>query len=185
MVGGIYAGNAFSRRSATARDAARLDEYIGLGEHTAMTGELDLQVGSTTITTSSGKPAKVMLTLTNKTSRPMALNSWLAPAPETFQSNQLPIKVRITRNGKPVRFVGNSLLYPPHTKKDFFVLKPGKSKRFAVDVSRGPKEGAWDMAKPGAYTAEIWYETYLTGRYIGVHAWTGMTNHVIVKVAVR
>jgi hypothetical protein len=184
-VGGIIAGNWIFRRHAAAQESARLDEYVGLAEHTGLAGELDLQVNPVSLTVPPGKPAKVMLTLTNRTTRPMTLNGWLTPAPALYQSNQLPFKVQITKNGRPVRYTGNSVLYPPHTKKDFFVLQPGQSKQIVTDLSRGTDDGKWDMSKPGVYTAEAWYETYLTGRYIGVHAWTGMTNHVIVKIIVR
>ncbi len=182
---GIYAGNWIFRRHAAAQESARLDEYVGLGEHTAMTGELDLAVSPVSLTTSPGGPAKVALTLTNRTSRPLILNAWLTPAPAAFQSNQLPFKVRISMNGKPVRYTGNPVLYPPHKKKDFFTLGPGQSRQLTVDLSRGPDGGKWDISKPGVYTAEVWYETYLTGQYIGVHAWTGMTNHVITRITVR
>ena len=184
-VGGIVAGNWIFRGRAAAQEFARLDEYVGLSERTGLTGELDLQVSPVSLTVAPGKSAKVTLTLTNRTTRPMTLNGWLTPAPALFQSNQLPFKVQITQNGKPVRYTGNLVLYPPHTKKDFFVLRPGQSRQIVTDLSRGTDGGKWDLSKPGVYTAEAWHESYLTGRYIGVHAWTGMTNHVIVKITVR
>lgn len=184
-VSGVIAGNAIIRNRTAAAESARIDEYLGLGERTGLTGDVDLQVSPMSLSVQSGKLANVKLTLVNRTSRSLKMNGWLSPAPESFRNNQLPFKVKITRNGRPVRYAGNAILFPPHTKKDFFALRPGQSKQITMDVSRGAADGKWEMSAPGNYTAEIWYETYLTGKQIGVKAWTGMTNHVVVRVTVK
>lgn len=183
-LGGIITGNWLLGRRAAAVESARLDEYVGLGARTGLTGELDLQVIPRTLSVKSRQPATVQLVLTNKSAKPMVLNAWLNPAPASFQSNQIPFKVKITKNGRPVGYAGNAVLFPAHTKKDFLTLQPGQSKQIDFDLTRTVGDGKWQMFAPGVYAAEIWYETYLTGKYIGVHAWTGMTNHVVVRVTV-
>jgi hypothetical protein len=184
-VGGVLTGNRLADKRAVVDEGRRLDEDIGLGERTGLTGALDLQVAPTSLNVASGQPAKVNLTLTNKTDRPLTLNGWLNPAPADFISNQIPFKMMVTRAGSKVAFRGNPVLYPPHEKKDFFQLRPGARKVIPVDLSELHGIGRWDMSAPGEYAVELWYETYLTGRYVGISAWTGMTNHVIVRVTVR
>jgi len=184
-VTGIRTGNWIVHRRAVADEARRVDEYVGLGERTGLTGELELQVEPRSMTIAAGQPIKIELTLINKTPKTILLNSWFWEAPAEFRSNQLPFKVIVTRSGKTVGFRGNVPLFPPHTKRDFRELGPGQSLPIEVaDLSKTPRIGTWDMSSPGVYRVEIWYETYLTGRYIGVHAWTGMTNHVVVQVTV-
>ena len=184
-VGGILVGNRLSNRSAIQEEGRRVDEYEGLGERTGLTGEVTLLVRPTSVTTESGDRFSVSLTLTNKTSGALLLNDWLTPAPAEFNSNQLPIKMIVSRSGHKVEFLGQPRLLPPHTRRDFIALKPGESKTFSVEVTTSGGMGRWEMAEPGDYSVEMWYETYLSGKYIGVKAWNGMTNHVIVKVAVR
>lgn len=162
-----------------------MDEYTGLGDRTGIAGDLALFVQPMRLSIKPGQPVKVRLVLTNKGKRPMFLSKRLSPAPAAYESNQLPLKVTVTRNGLPVEYRGDPVLYPPHTKRDFFRLDPGRSRHLTVDLSAGPQGGRWDMSAPGEYVVEAWYETYLTGRYIGVNAWTGMSNHVVLQVTVR
>lgn len=184
-VAGIRTGNWIVHRRAVAEEARRVDEYVGLGERTGLTGELELQVEPRSMTVAAGQPIKIEIALINRTPKTIRLNSWLSQAPAEFRSNQLPFKVIVTKAGKPVAFQGNIPLFPPHTKRDFRELGPGQSLPIEVaDLSKSVKIGKWDMSSPGVYRVEIWYETYLTGRYIGVQAWTGMTNHVVVQVTV-
>ena len=184
-VGGILAGNWLSRRNAIREEGRRVDEYQGLGERTGLTGEVTLQVNPISMTVESGDRFSASLTLTNKTSRALLLNNWLTPAPARFQSNQLPVKMVVRKSGRGVRFFGQPKLLPLHAKKDFAALGPGKSKVFRVEMNTVGGMGRWDIAEPGVYSVEIWYETYLSGKYIGVKAWNGMTNHVVVQVTVR
>lgn len=188
-VAGVWTGNKLADKRAVTNkqnnEARRLDEDLGLGQRSGLTGDLDLKVDQIKLTVDSGKPVKVVLTLTNKTRKLLMLNDWFTPAPADFKSNQLPFKVIVSKAGRKVPFLGNAIIYPPHTKKDFLKIEPGKSKSIPVELSRYPGIGRWDMTASGNYTIELWYETYLTGKYVGVNAWTGMTNHVIMQVTVR
>lgn len=184
LVGGILTGNWIAERHKVPADRQRMDEYLGFGERTSLTGQVTLQVDPRSLSITAGQPAKVKLTLTNKGKSPVRLNDWLEPAPASLLSNQFPFKVNVTKDGRRVRYQGNYVLPLPHTRKDFFALSPGKSKDILVDLSVGAGNGRWDMSSPGIYTVEVWYETYLTGRYIDVDAWTGTTNHVIVQISV-
>ena len=186
---GVWAGNKLADKRAVANkqnnEARRLDENLGLGQRTGLTGDLDLKAAPIKLTVDSGKPVKVVLTLTNKTRKLLMLNDWFTPAPADFKSNQLPFKVIVSKSGHKVPFLGNIALFPPHAKKDFLRLNAGKSKMITVELSNYHGIGRWDMTASGNYTIELWYETYLTGKYVGVNAWTGMTNHVILQVTVR
>ena len=184
-IGGVLVGNWLSRRNAVREEGRRVDEYEGLGDRTGLTGEVTLLVNPISLTVESGDKFSVSLTLTNKTSRTLLLNDWFTPAPAKFRSNQLPIKMVVRKSGKEVQFFGQPKLFPLHTKKDFMALEPGASKTFSIEVTTSGGAGRWDMAQPGVYTVEIWYETYLSGKYIGVKVWNGMTNHVVVQVTVR
>ena len=185
---GVFFGNRCADRWAQRRAATerlrRMDESVGLGPRTGLTGELELQVSSVKLAVYPGRPINIRLTLTNRTSKPMILNGWLTPAPVGLDSNQLPFKLVVSRAGQKVAFRGNAVLFPPHAKKDFFKLDPGQSREIPMELPRCPGIGGWDMSAPGDYSIEIWYETYLTGKYVGVDAWTGMTNHVVVQVTV-
>ena len=185
--GGVWTGNRLADRRASLEDEIRMDEYLGLGTRTGLTTEVALLVDPLSLTVRPGRQVKVNLTLVNRSRRKVKLNGWLTPAPADFESNQLPFKVIVTREGSRVGYRGNAVLFPPHTKKDFFTLRPGGRRVIPVDLSRGPNNGRWDMSATGDYTFEVWYESYLTGRYVGVRhgGLTGMTNHVIVKVTVR
>jgi len=184
-VGGIKVGNWLSHRNAVHSEGRRVDEYEGLGERTGLTGEVILLVSPMSLAVQSGDRFSLNLTLTNKTSKNLLLNDWFTPQPAKFDSNQFPIKMVVRRSGREVEFFGQPTLLPPHTRKDFIALKPGQSTTFPVEVSAAGRGGRWDMAEPGNYSVEIWYETYLSGKYIGVKAWNGMTNHVVVQVTVR
>ena len=184
-VAGILVGNWLTRRNAVQSEGRRVDEYQGLGDQTGLTGEVTLLVNPISMTVKSGDRFDVGLTLTNKTSKTLLLNDWFTPQPAKFQSNQLPIKMVVRKSGREVEFLGQPRLLPLHTRKDFIALEPEKSKVFSVEVGTCGDTGRWDMAEPGNYTVEMWYETYLSGRYIGVKAWNGMTNHVVVQVTVR
>ena len=181
---GIKTARWITQRRAVAEEGRRVDEYLGLGARTGMTGDLELQVNPLSLTIRSGQPAKVRLALINHTRKAMRLNSWLTPAPSFFDSNQFPFRIKMSAAGRAVTYNGGVSLPPPHTRKDFFVLRPGEARTIEMDVSHGPEGGVWDISRPGVYAAEIWYQTYVTGRWIGVNAWTGMTNHVIVRITV-
>ena len=184
-IGGLKVGSWLSRRNAVQSEGRRVDEYEGLGERTGLTGEVTLLVSPMSLAVQSGDRFSLNLTLTNKTSKTLLLNDWFTPQPAKFDSNQSPIKMVVRRSGREVEFFGQPTLLPPHTRKDFIALKPGHSTTFPVEVSAAGRGGRWDMAEPGNYSVEIWYETYLSGKYIGVKAWNGMTNHVVVQVTVR
>jgi len=181
---GILAGNWWINKHASSDKFISMDEYVGLGQRTGLTGDVELLVQPISLTVESGQPVNVNLTLINRTKKTLIMNGWLDSTPSEFKNNQFPIKVICSRNGRGVPYRGNVMLLPPHKKKDFFKLRPGEQKIITADLSRGPGDGRWDIASPGMYTFEVWYETYLTGRYIGVNAWTGMTNHAIVQVTV-
>lgn len=183
-LGGVWTGNWWTNSRPDRSRLCQRDEYVGLGPRTGLTGNVTLSVQPINISVKAGEPVNVSLTLANRGRKPVLLNSWFTPMPAVFKSNQLPIKVRVTRNGEPVAYRGNAVLFPLHTKRDFIKLRPGEERDIRVDISRGPDGGRWDVSIPGQYKFEIWYETYLTGRYIGVKAWTGMTNHVIVNALV-
>jgi len=183
-VAGVLVGNSLAGRDSVRDEAGRIDEYQGLGERTGLTGELALAVEPMSLAVQTGQPITVNLNLTNTTRKKMILNGWLTPVPAELNSNQMPIQVQVSREGRKVGFQGNSILLPPHTEDDFFVLEPGKSKVVQVDLSR-TASGVWNVREPGDYAFEVWYETYLTGKYVGVKAWTGMTNHVVVQVRVQ
>jgi len=185
VVTGILTGNWLADARAVLDERRRVDEHLGLGERTGLTGEIALLVDPMKLAVRAGEPVKVNLTLTNKGKEPVTLNGWFTPAPSEFESNQLPFKVIVSALGRRVEYRGDPVLFPPHTKKDFVTLGAGESKVIAMDLSRGPGSGRWDLSAPGVYKFEVWYETYLTGRYVGVNAWTGMTNHVIVEVTVQ
>ena len=181
---GVMAGNWWADRHASSDKLIRMDEYVGLGPRTGLTGEVELLVQPTSLMIESGQPVNINLTLINRTKKTLVMNGWLVPTPSEFKNNQFPIKIVCSQNRRGVPYRGNITLLPPHKKKDFFNLQPGERKTVTFDLSRGPGDGRWDAAAPGVYTFEVWYETYLTGRYIGVDAWTGMTNHAIVLVTV-
>lgn len=179
---GVMTGRWVVRGQDSPEDLIRMDEYLGLGERTGLAGKLLLRAEPSEYTVNADVPIRIKLVLTNSGKRSLTLNSWFQPAPADLRSNQLPIKVKIFKEGNKLPYHGNALLLTPHTKKDFFTLGPGKSRDIYVDLRSG--SNTWDMASPGLYTAEIWYETYLTGKYVGVDAWTGMTNHVVVQIQV-
>jgi uncharacterized cupredoxin-like copper-binding protein len=181
---GMLFGNWVSNHRKSSADLQRVDEYLGLGERTGLTGNITLQVDPCNLEVKAGEPAKVRLILKNEGHSRAYLNGWLDPTPANLGNNQFPIKVSITRDKEKIHYQGNFLLPPPHSNKDFFTLDPGKSREISVDLSRCAGNGRWEMFSPGIYTVEVWYETYLTGRYIGINAWTGTTNHVIVQIKV-
>lgn len=183
-IAGIYTGNAILDRRNEAAKQQNIDETIGLGEHTGITGELLLYVDPVKVVIRRGQPAFVTLTLKNNTKKDILINGWLILAPARFGSNQLPLKQTIRLGGKDVDYKGSITLYPPHKKDDFIKLKPGKEYKFKLDITKGAGNGEWKITRPGIYEVELWYETYLTGKYSGVNAWTGMTNHVVVKLQV-
>lgn len=183
-IGGIVVGMLLSRPDAKEEKLRRIDEYTGLGERTGLTGDLALTVDPVSLKVVPGRPIRVRLTLENRTFRTLVLNGWLSPAPADLNISQLPFKVRVTAGGRPVPFLGSPVLYPPHEKKDFFKLRPGERKTISVDLAGYPGIGRWDLSAPGDYIFEVWHETYLTGRYIGVQAWTGSTNHVLVQATI-
>lgn len=181
---GMFSANWVLSHRKSSADLQRIDEYLGLGERTGLTGDLALQVDPLDLAVKPGEPAVVKLALKNTSRSTIYLNGWLQPTPSNLGDNQFPLKVSITQDDHPVRYEGNFTLPPPHGNRDFFALAPGAIRKIPVDISKSPGNGRWGMARPGSYNAEIWYETYLTGKYVGVRAWTGMTNHVIVHVKV-
>lgn len=187
-IGGVFTGDwMYSRNQKVVMKQQRLDESLGLAERTGITGDLALQVKPINLTVKSGDPLRVNLTLINKSKQSMMLNEWFTPAPASYDNNQIPFKQIVKSLNKPMRYVGytgNIVLFPPHAKKDFMQLAAGQTHSFDVDLAKGPNDGRWNISAPGKYSIELWYETYLTGKYSGVNAWTGMTNHVIVKVTV-
>lgn len=184
ILGGVYTGKWISSRQPDPVKQQRLDESLGLAERTGITGDLALQVYPVNLTVKSGDPIKVSLSLKNNSKQDMILNKWLTPAPASYENNQLPMKQIVKSSNKFVGYRGNIILFPPHNKQDFVKLSSGNTYTFFADLVKGPDDGRWNISTPGRYSVELWYETYLTGQYSGVHAWTGMTNHVIVKVTV-
>ncbi|MHB1458534.1 MAG: hypothetical protein ACYC0V_16620 [Armatimonadota bacterium] len=184
ILSGIFTDRWISSRQPDPIRQQRLDETLGLAERTGITGELALQVNPVNLTAKSGDPINVRLTLKNNSKRNMTISKWLTPAPAAYENNQLPMKQIVKASNKPVGYRGNIVLFLSHKKKDFMRLTSGQSYSFDVDLTKGPDDGRWNMSTPGKYSVELWYETYLTGKYSGVRAWTGMTNHVVVKVTV-
>ncbi len=184
-IAGIYTGNSLSNRYNESLKQRDIDEIIGLGERTGMSGDLALQVNPVNIKVKAGDPINIELALKNNTKKSIKLNNRLIPAPAYYKSNQLPIKQIVKLNGKQIAYKGNIVIYSPQTKKDFITLKPGETYKTTIDVRYGPEKGFWNMLTPGVYTIELWYETYLTGKYIGIKAWTGMTNHVVIKATIH
>lgn len=184
IIAGIMVGNWISWKRSSQDRLAVLDEYNGLGPRTGLTGDVSLTVTPVSMTIHYGEPVKVELVLTNRTNRTLLLNGWLTPIPATLGNNQYPIRVMVSTHGSSVQYTGNAILSPPHKAKDFFSLAPGASRKISVDLSLGAGGGRWNIGSPGVYHFDVWYQTYLTGRYIGVKAWTGMTNHVVVTATV-
>ncbi|MHB0912383.1 MAG: hypothetical protein ACYC2Y_02915 [Armatimonadota bacterium] len=178
---GVLAGGWLANRGSQ-DEMRRMDETLGLGKRTGLQGDLILRTGASNVTVRPGGPIAIDLTLTNQGEKRAVINGWLAPIPADFDNNQFPVKAVVTEAGRKVEYLGNGIILPPHKKKDFITLGPGESKTFTVDLSRGAGGGAWKIAATGTCRVELWYETYLTGRYSGVDAWTGMTNHVAVQV---
>jgi hypothetical protein len=178
---GIYTGNRLSDRLSAKNNQLYVDEYTGLGARTGLTGELKLSVTPMKLSARLGEPAQVEITITNRGKKSIRLNGWMKPLPSSFNSNQFPVRVLMKYEGRPMEHKGSLKVMPAHLKKDFLTLKPYESHSFTVDLTKL----GWNLSKPGAYSAEFWYETYLSGRYAGVKAWTGMTNHAIVQLTVR
>lgn len=182
---GILTGNWLSNTHKSSEDLAHLDEYIGVGKRTAIPGDLELTVNPVTLSVNHDDPIRVTLKLTNHSKQSMLLNNWFTPAPSDLRSNQMPFKVIVRGNGRNANYRGTMNILPPHKSGDFQTLDAGKSIDIPMELSQGSSAKGWDMSTPGLYSAEIWYETYLTGKYIGVNAWTGLTNHVVVQITVQ
>jgi len=182
---GYMTGNWLANNRKSAEDLARLDESVGIGKRTGIPGSVTASVSQTRMSVNSGSPVTIKLTLTNKGNEPTVLNKWFDPTPAAFHSNQFPIKVIVRLNGRDVDYRSTLEVMPPHTKNDFITLAPSQSIDVPLMIYPGRTGGGWNMAAPGSYTVEIWYETYLSGKYVGVNAWTGMTNHVVVNVEVQ
>ncbi len=172
------------RYGSRAENIRWVDEYQGLGERSGTSTALRIQAEPSLLVVRSGKPMLITIRLVNRSQRCLTLNAWLEPYPAYFQSNQFPLKVVILKSGKPVQCKGNATILPPHTRKDFFQLEPGQTRVININFADGFRGGEWDFSEPGEYTVYLWYETYLTGRSIGLDAWTGRTNAVCVKVRV-
>lgn len=186
---GLLAGNWVSARmDAAAREReklAEIDEYQGLAERSGITGDLTLEVRPASQTVVAGAPIKLTVRLTNRSRRTLILNSWIDPYPAMLGSNQLPLKVDIRLGRQTVSYHGDSVVLPMHEKKDFLRLGPGETRSTAIDLMKPALgRGRWDMSAPGTYEVALWYETYLSGKWIGVRAWTGMTNPYVVQVTV-
>ena len=118
--------------------------------------------------------------------RPIKL-VWNCEFPTRYEAKLMEARLKKWSRTKKMALVEGKfeVLRTAAQKQDFRKLGPGRSLDITVgDLSEPARIGVWDMSSPGVYNVEIWYETYLTGRYIGVHAWTGMTNHVVVQVTV-
>jgi hypothetical protein len=181
---GILTGGWLINRNNNAEKLMNLDEYVGLAQRTGLTGELSLSLNPVEIAINPSEPLRLNLSLTNSGSKSLVLNNWLTPAPAELRSNQLPFKVIVTRDGHPIHYNGTMSVLPPHRSNDFLILKPGQSQSIPMEISRGTGGRGWNMSVPGSYRVEVWYETYLTGKYIGMKAWSGMTNHVVAQVTV-
>ncbi|MCL6519858.1 MAG: hypothetical protein K6T99_08500 [Armatimonadetes bacterium] len=186
-VGGFTFGNWLLDRwggGSKAEEIRWVDEYQGLGERSGTSTALKIQAEPSSLTVRAGQPIRITIRLTNYSQRRLTLNAWLEPYPAYFRSNQFPLKVFILKSGKPIRFKGNATILPPHTKYDFFYLEPGATRSVNINLASGFRGGKWDFSEPGEYEVYLWYETYLTGRSIGLDAWTGRTNAVCVKIRI-
>jgi hypothetical protein len=188
-VAGLLAGNWVSARmDAHAREQeklAEIDEYQGLAQRSGITGDLALHVEPASQTVLLGAPINLTVRLTNRSKRRLMLNSWIEPYPAMLGSNQLPLKVDIRLQRQAVSYHGDSVILPLHKKSDFAPLNSGKSKSVVIDLMKPASgRGRWDMSAPGTYEVALWYETYLSGKWAGVNAWTGMTNPYVVQVTV-
>lgn len=188
-VAGLLVGNWVSARmdagAGEREKLAEIDEYQGLAERSGITGDLTLDVRPASQTVSPGEPIKLTVRLTNRGKRTFVLNAWIEPYPAMLGSNQLPLKVDIRLGRQTVSFHGDSVILAMHEKKDFFALRPGETRSTVIDLMKPASgRGRWDMSAPGTYEVALWYETYLSGKWIGVRAWTGMTNPFVVQVTV-
>jgi len=177
---GVKTGNWLFNIHKAPEGKDRIDEFLGLAQRTWPAKDLTLSVEPKNLTINAGEPIRFRITLSNPIDQTLMLNGWLTPEPSIFQSNQFPVKLNISKDGLAATYHGNAVVLPPHTNNDFFRLGPKQSKTIQLEVSKG-----WEMSASGLYTIEIWYETYLTGRYIGVNAWTGTTNRAVVQVQVN
>ena len=166
-------------------DVRWIDEYQGLGQRTGVSRELVISGEPSAMSVRARKPIRVRVRLTNRGRRTLILNSWLRPYPAYLESNQLPLKVSIAKDGRALTCRGNAEMLPPHTKTDFFRLGSGRSRDVTFDLATTRGSTVWDLTQPGEYDVRIWYETYLTGRSIGVKAWTGVTNAALVRITVH
>ncbi len=186
---GLLVGNRVStrmeQRAEEREKLAHVDEYQGLAQRSGITGELLLDVQPPSQTVTPGSPIELTVKLTNRSKRRMMLNSWIEPYPALLTSNQLPLKIDIRYKRQRITYHGDAVLRPLHEKKDFLPLRPGESKSTVIDLSKPAGRGRWDMSAPGTYEVAVWYETYLSGKWIGVKAWTGMSNPVVVLVTVK
>jgi hypothetical protein len=181
---GVVTGSWIAGRAPNSKDLGQLDENVGLAPRTGLTGVLKLAVDPITFQVESGKPIRLRLKLVNSGTQQLALNKWFTPVPAELHSNQFPFKVIVTRDGQPMHYYGALAIPPPHKQDDFLTLSPGQAMDLDMDIYQGANRRGWDMSVPGDYKVEVWYETYLTGKYVGVNAWTGMTNHVVAQVTV-
>lgn len=185
VLAGSWLSSRWAARTAEADELRRLDEYQGLAERSGIRKDLVLDVQPAVQTVDRGRPIRLTVRLTNRGERKLTVNSWLWAYPAGLGSNQLPLKMDVRRAGESVRYRGDAVVLPLHAKKDFFVLGPGEHKTTTIDLLNPGGRGHWEMSTPGTYQVAIWYETYLSGKWIGVKAWTGMTNPMVVQVVVR
>lgn len=173
------------RSGLSSEDEQWIDEYQGLAPRTDRSDQLFLSIEPSSAVVRVGQPIVLKVRITNKGSKPLVLNSWLEPYPACFKSNQFPLKVSVVRDGQELACRGNAELRPFHTKKDFFDLKPGESREVRFDLTSRKRSFVWDFARPGNYRVSVWYESYLTGRPIGVRAFTGKSNTATVNILVE
>jgi hypothetical protein len=188
-VAGLLAGVLICRRldvrAGENEKFAQIDEYQGLAQRSGITGDLTLDVEPASQTVRPGAPLRLTVRLTNRSKRVLTLNSWIEPYPAMLGSNQLPLKVDIRLRREPVTYHGDSVILPLHTRNDFLTLRPGESKSTVIDITKPASgRGRWDLSTHGTYEIAFWYETYLSGKWIDVNAWTGMTNPYVVQVVV-
>lgn len=184
LLAGNWAGDRLDRHASERERLAQVDEYQGLAQRVGITGEVVLDVHPASQTIAPGTPAVLTVRLTNRSRKRIFLNSWVEPYPALLASNQLPLKVDIRLNRERISYHGDAVVRALHEKEDFVALRPGESRTVTIDLAKPAGRGRWDMSTPGVYEVALWYETYLSGKWVGVNAWTGMTNPVVVQVVI-
>jgi len=104
-------------------------------------GDVTVQISTGKTIVRAGERVALEVTLTNNTTRAVRLLAWYAPDTELEE----PL-FQVTREGKPVEFIGPHYKRPAPVQSDYITLPPGKSVKRTVELS-----GFYDLSKTGDY----------------------------------